>query len=142
MTETLYINRRLSIPISAIQFSAIRASGPGGQSVNKTSSAVHLQLDLADIEILEGHRERILAHSDRRISSNGIITIKAQNSRTQTRNRQDALDRLQTLLREALKVEAPRRATRPTWGSTKRRLKKKAERGAIKANRGKVRDFD
>ena len=125
-----------------IDFSAIRASGPGGQHVNKTSSAVQLQLDLNGLDIPESYMARIMAYKDRRISASGVITIKAQSYRTQFRNRADGLARLKALLKDALKVDKPRRATRPSHGAVKRRLKKKAERGAIKANRGKVRDYD
>ena len=101
-----------------------------------------MQLDLAELDIGETYRERILAHKDRRISDSGVITIKAQNSRTQSRNKAEAIERLQSMLQEALHVEKPRRATRPTYGAMKRRLKKKAIRGEKKAFRGKVRDFD
>jgi len=140
--KSVYINRRFSVPISAIDFHAIRASGPGGQSVNKTSSAVHLQLDLAEVEMPAAYRERIMAYRDRRISESGIITIKAQNHRTQIRNRSDAIDRLKKLLLEAVTVPEPRRASRPSYGSVQRRLKKKTQRSAIKKNRGRVRDLD
>ena len=130
------------MPISAIDFHAIRASGPGGQSVNKTSSAVHLQLDLSTIGMPAAYRERIMAHRDKRISEKGIITIKAQNHRTQIRNRSEAIDRLKALLLEAVTVQPPRRVTRPSYGSVQRRLKKKTQRSQIKKNRGRVKDFD
>ncbi len=110
--------------------------------MNKTSSAVQLQLDISALDIGETYRDRILAYKDRRISDQGVITIKAQNHRTQTRNRDEALARLQKLLKSALHVDKTRRATRPSYGAVKRRLKKKAERSEKKALRGKIRDFD
>jgi len=91
---------------------------------------------------LEGHKTRLLAYSDKRITDNGVIIIKAQNHRTQERNKAEALERLKALLIKALHVPKYRRATKPSYGAVKRRLKKKAERGAIKVTRGKVRDFD
>ena len=130
------------MPVSAIEFHAIRASGPGGQHVNKTSSAVHLQLNIMTVPMAARDRERILAHNDRRISDNGVITIKAQNHRTQIRNRSEAIGRLKTLLREALIIPAPRRETRPSFGAVQKRLKKKTQRSQIKKNRGRVKDFD
>lgn len=121
---------------------AIRAQGPGGQNVNKVSSAIHLRYDVKASSLLEGHKTRVLNFRDKRITKDGVIVIKAQNHRTQESNKREALDRLQALLAEALKPKIYRRATRPTFGSTKRRLKKKAERGEVKKLRGKVRDFD
>lgn len=138
----LVITPRISIPLSEIEMSAIRASGPGGQNVNKVSSAIHLRFDINASSLSEHHRERVLAYRDKRISESGIIVIKAQNHRTQERNKAEALERLTAMLKDALKVQKYRRPTRPSHGAVKRRLKKKAERGATKALRGKVRDFD
>ncbi len=120
----------------------IRAQGPGGQNVNKVSSAIHLRFNVKTASLLEEDKARILAFKDRRISSAGIIVIKAQSRRTQEGNRRDALERLQSLLQQALTRQKHRRPTRPTSGAVKRRLKKKAERSAVKSSRGKVRDFD
>lgn len=110
--------------------------------MNKTSSALHLQINLNNINILEGDFKRILAFKDRRISAGGVITIKAQSYKSQARNREDGLRRLQDLLQEALKRDKPRRATRPSFGAVQKRLKKKAQRSAIKAGRQKVRRGD
>jgi len=136
--KAVLINRRFSVPMDLIDFSAVRASGPGGQNVNKTSSAVNLRLDISEVEMPEVYRERIMAHRDRRISDNGVITIKAQNHRTQFRNRSEAIDRLKSLLIEAVTVQEIRRKTKPSFGSVQRRLKSKTQRSAIKKNRGKV----
>ena len=138
MTDILYINRRISIPISEIDFKAIRASGPGGQNVNKVSSAIHLRFDVNESSLLDGYKARILSFSDQRISSDGIIVIKSQNSRLQARNKEVALERLQELLKVIFTDKPKRRPTRPTRGSKERRLKKKSERSAIKAGRGRV----
>ncbi len=138
----LVITPRVSVPLSEIEMSAIRAQGPGGQNVNKVSSAIHLRFDIKASSLLEGHKAKLMSFRDKRISDRGIIVIKAQNHRTQERNKAEALERLQSLLQKALFVPKYRRPTRPSRGAVNRRLKKKAERGAIKSSRGKVRDFD
>jgi len=88
------------------------------------------------------YRERIMAHRDKRISDSGIITIKAQKQRTQFRNRSDALERLKDLLLDAVTVPEPRRKTKPSKGSVKRRLESKTKRSVVKKNRGRVGDMD
>ena len=138
MSDILYINRRISIPISEIEFKAIRASGPGGQNVNKVSSAIHLRFDVKASTLLDGYKARILSFSDQRISSDGVIVIKSQNSRLQSRNKEVALERLQELLKTIFIDKPKRHPTRPTRGSKERRLKKKSERSSIKAGRGRV----
>lgn len=140
--KAVFINRRLSVPMSAIAINAIRASGPGGQNVNKTSSAVTLQLNLSEVEMPDVYRERIMAHRDKRISDAGVITIKAQKQRTQFRNRSDAIERLKDLLLDAVTVPEPRRKTKPSYGSVKRRLESKTKRSVVKKNRGRVGDMD
>ena len=110
--------------------------------MNKVSSAIHLRYDINASSLLDGHKEQVKSFRDKRITKDGVIIIKAQNHRTQERNKQEALDRLQALLAEALKQKKYRRPTRPSYGAVKRRLKKKTERSEVKKLRGKVRDFD
>lgn len=138
----LIVNRDTKIPLSEIQITAVRSQGPGGQNVNKVNTAIHLRFDILESTLLEGYKERILTYSDKRISDKGVIVIKAQNHRTQERNKQEAFDRLQLLLQKALNRKKYRRPSTPSYGSIKRRLKKKSERKEIKKLRKKVKDFD
>ncbi|MCE4538898.1 aminoacyl-tRNA hydrolase [Pelomonas sp. P7] len=123
-----------------IVFEAIRASGPGGQNVNKVSNAAHLRFDIRASSLPEAVKARLLTWPDQRISSDGVVVIKAQDSRSLERNRADALARLVELVQAAAHVPKARRATRPTRGSQQRRLEGKARRGEVKAGRRKAFD--
>ncbi|KQW51106.1 MULTISPECIES: alternative ribosome rescue aminoacyl-tRNA hydrolase ArfB [unclassified Roseateles] len=118
-----------------LDFDAIRASGPGGQNVNKVSNAVHLRFDIRASSLPDAVKARLLNWADQRITSDGVVVIKAQDSRSLERNRADAVARLIELVQAAAHVPKARRATKPTYGSKQRRLDGKAKRSGIKAGR-------
>jgi ribosome-associated protein len=131
-----------SFPIdkNEVTFTAIRSQGAGGQNVNKVSSAIHLRFDIRASSLPPEIQERLLALHDQRITRDGVVVMKAQAHRSQEKNREDALCRLQELVDSVAVLPRVRRPTRPTRGSQKRRLESKATRGLIKAARGKVVD--
>lgn len=135
LDDSLLILPGLRLPLSEVELSAIRAQGSGGQNVNKVSSAIHLRFDVAGSSLPDFYKTRLLALSDQRLTREGIIVLKAQQHRTQEQNRQDALERLLVLIREAGVVQPRRVATKPTRGSQRRRVESKTRRGEIKALR-------
>jgi ribosome-associated protein len=123
-----------------VRFEAVRAQGAGGQNVNKVSNAIVLRFDIAASSLPDALKARLLARSDQRIGSDGVVTIKAQEHRSQPMNRSAALERLRALLDAAATIPRRRVATAPTRASRERRLADKARKGQIKAGRGSPRD--
>lgn len=121
-----------------VEFTAMRSQGPGGQNVNKVSSAIHLRFDIRASSLPPHVKERLLALPGRRVSKEGVLVLKAQSARTQEQNRAQALERLERIVEEASQVQMVRRATKPTYGSRQRRLQGKAIRSEVKATRRKV----
>lgn len=128
----------LVIDADELEFSAVRSQGAGGQNVNKVATAIQLRFDIAGSESLSpALKERLLALPDKRISKDGVIVIKAQEHRTQARNRDAALERLRTIIRDASVTVAPRRPTRPPKSAVRKRIDEKRKRGDVKKQRGK-----
>jgi ribosome-associated protein len=134
----LHISSHVIIPDSEIDIHAMRSQGAGGQNVNKVSTAIHLQFDINASSLPPFYKQELLKLKDHRISQDGVITIKAQQHRTQERNREDALERLCLLIQSVAIPRKTRRATKPTKGSQTRRIESKKKQGRLKALRGTI----
>lgn len=136
----LTINRKITLADHEITLIAIRAQGSGGQNVNKVASAIHLRFDIRASSLPQPCKDRLLNMHDQRLNDDGVLVIKAQQYRTQEKNRADALQRLAKIIHRAAIVEKPRTPTRPTASARRKRVDSKTKRGRVKSMRRKVND--
>jgi len=134
----LKISNTVTLDENEVEISAIRASGSGGQKVNKVSAAIHLRFDIEASSLPEYYKEKLLSHKDKRITKDGIVVIKSQQHRSQEQNRDEALERLVELVKSVNVVQKRRVPTKPTKGSVGRRLDSKKKQSNQKKLRGKV----
>ena len=139
-SDMIFISDHIRLDDGEVEISAIRAQGAGGQNVNKVSSAIHLRFDIHASSLLDFQKQQLLATHDNRISKEGVLIIKAQQFRTQEKNKLDAFERLQHFIVAATYINKTRRPTRPSKNAQRKRTDQKKQRGAIKSLRGKV-DF-
>ena len=136
----IFISNTISLNDNEVEISAIRAQGAGGQNVNKVSSAIHLRFDIHASSLSDIHKQRLLDSKDSRITKEGVFVLKAQQFRTQERNKIDAFERLQSFITKATYVNKTRQPTKPSRNAKRKRVDAKTQRGKTKALRGKV-DF-
>jgi ribosome-associated protein len=134
----LQITNKTTISLNEISISAIRSQGAGGQNVNKVATAIHLRFDINASSLSPLYKERLLNLGDQRITKDGIIVIKAQQHRTQEQNKEEALNRLQTLIKSVTVTAPKRKPTKPTRRAQNKRIDSKTKRGEIKALRGNI----
>lgn len=134
----IFINNNISLDDHEVDISAIRAQGAGGQNVNKVSSAIHLRFDINASSLSDLHKQRLLDSKDSRITKDGVLIIKAQQFRTQEKNKADAFERLQEFITKSIHVNKTRRPTKPSRNARRKRVDKKTQRGRTKSLRGKV----
>ena len=136
----IFISNTISLNDNEVEVSAIRAQGAGGQNVNKVSSAIHLRFDIHASSLSDIHKQRLLDSKDSRMTKEGVLIIKAQQFRTQERNKIDAFERLQSFIIKATYVDKTRKPTKPSRNAKRKRVDEKTQRGKTKVLRGKV-DF-